>query len=77
MVSLLLPVIFGVGLFLLGRLLIRKPEMPTKFFTLGMNPQSRFGLVAFKCIGYFFCVSVIIYVVLIPLYLIVLFHQTR
>jgi hypothetical protein len=75
--SLLLPLIFAAGLFFLGRLFIRRPEVSTKFFTFSMNPKSRFGAVASKCIGYFFCVGAIIYVVLIPLYLVILFHQTR
>ena len=75
MVSLLLPLIFAVGVFFLGRLFVRRPEVPTKFFTFGMSPQSRFGLVASKCMGYFFCVVAALYVVLVLLYLIVLFYS--
>jgi hypothetical protein len=77
LVALVLPTMFVVGMFLVGRLFIRRPELPTRFFTFGMNPESKFGLWWFRFTGYLFCVVSVGFIVLIPLYLIALFHRMR
>ncbi len=74
-VSLLIPLAFSVAGFVLGLFFIRKPEAPTRFFTFGMFPESRFGHWWFRIAGYLFCVVSIGFWVLTPLYLIVYFHQ--
>jgi hypothetical protein len=76
-ISLLLPLTFTVGLFFLGRFFIRRPEAPTRFFTFGMQPTSRFGIWWFRLVGYFFCGSCVLFWVLTPIYLIVYLHQRR
>ena len=75
LVSLLLPLAFSVGGFFLGRFLIRRPEVPTRFFTFGMFPESRFGYWWFRLAGYMFCAICVGFWILTPLYLIVYLHQ--
>jgi hypothetical protein len=55
LVSLILPSIFLFAFFFLGRYLIRKPQAATRLFTLGMRPESKFGLRWFRFTGYLFC----------------------
>jgi len=76
-VSLAVVLGFSVGLFLLGLFLIRRPEAPTKFFTFGMFPESRFGKLWFRFAGYLFCSVCVFYWILTPFYLIALFRQHR
>jgi hypothetical protein len=64
-------------MFLLGRFFIRRPEAPTRFFTFGTNPQSKFGLWWFRIVGYFFCIMSAASAVLTAVYLAVLTIQKR
>ena len=75
LVSLLLPMACSVGLFLLGRLFIRNPQAPTRFFTVGKFSDSRFGFWWFRITGYLFCGVCVVFWLLTPLYFIVYSHQ--
>ena len=74
-VSLALPLTLSVGAFFLGLFFIRKPQAPTRLFTFGLLPDSRFGQWWFKVTGYVFCAVCVGFWVLTPLYLIAHFRQ--
>ncbi len=77
LISLLLPSICLIGIFLLGRFFIRRPEAPTNFFTFGTNPQAKFGLWWFRMVGYLFCITSAGLAVLTAIYLAILTLQKR
>jgi hypothetical protein len=66
--SLVVPMILAVGMFFVGRLFIRRPEV----FLYGR--QSEFGLVACRVIGYVLCACAVGLVLLAPIYFIALYH---
>jgi hypothetical protein len=74
-VSFLLPFIFAVAMFSLGRYFIRKPEGPNKFFTLGMIPPTKFGLLWARWTGYLFCTVSVGFAVLTVVYFAILTIQ--
>ncbi len=74
-VALILPLTLSVGGFFLGRFFIRSPEVPTRLFTFGMSPDSRFGHCWFRFAGDLVCAVCVGFWVLTPIYLIVSFRQ--
>jgi hypothetical protein len=76
-VSLLLPLACSVGGFFFGMFFIRKPEVPMRFFTFGMLPESRFGRWWFRFTGYLLCAVCIGFWILTPIYLVVYLHQHK
>jgi hypothetical protein len=69
-ISLAVSLAFSVVLFFLGLFFIRTPQAPTRFFSFGMFPDSRFGNLWFRCAGYLFCAGAVGYWILTPFYLI-------
>lgn len=74
--EILIPSLFVIALasivFFVGGYFIRHPEEPTRFFTLGMASDSKFGWWWFRVTGYLVCLVALAFALVIGIHVAIL-----